>query len=102
MDLLLRYTGGSKYASRSGKKDYLTEIEIRKYSLKTVRVYDTDLDLFLRFYRDQAGAMMSNIKLHPSITPYSQCRRVFSALAGKEAGPEAIQKLDFDTMVGYH
>ena len=86
MNLLLRYTGGSKYASRSGKKDYLTEIEIRKYSLKTVRVYDTDLDLFLRFCRDQAGAMMSNIKLHSSITPYSQCRRFLQLREGKKRG----------------
>ena len=32
----------------AAKKDYLTEIEIRKYSPKTVRVYVTDLDLFLQ------------------------------------------------------
>ena len=39
----------------AAKKDYLTEIEIRKYSPKTVRVYDTNLDLFLRFCRERAG-----------------------------------------------
>lgn len=39
----------------AAKKDYLTEIEIRKYSPKTVRAYNNNLDLFLRFCRDRAG-----------------------------------------------
>jgi len=54
-DLLLWYTGGFFMRLEAAKKDYLTEIEIRKYSPKTVRAYNNNLDLFLRFCKDQAG-----------------------------------------------
>ena len=37
-------------------KEYLIEIEVRKYTPKTIRGYRNGLNLFLRFCKDQLGA----------------------------------------------
>ena len=38
-------------------KEYLTEIEVRKYTPKSIRSYRNNLNLFLRFCEDVAGSM---------------------------------------------
>ena len=45
-------------------KEYLTEIEVRKFTPKTIRSYRNNLNLFLRFCEDEAGiAEMEDVTL---------------------------------------
>lgn len=37
------------------KREYLTEIEVRKFTLKTIKSYRNNLNLFLRFCEEEAG-----------------------------------------------
>ena len=37
------------------KREYLTEIEVRKFTLKTIKSYRNNLNLFLHFCEDDAG-----------------------------------------------
>lgn len=39
----------------TAKREYLTEIEVRKYTPKTIRSYRNNLNLFLRFCEEEAG-----------------------------------------------
>ena len=40
---------------RTALRDYLVEIEVRKYTPKTIRGYRNNLNLFLRFCEEEAG-----------------------------------------------
>ncbi len=51
---LLRHTlpqrkGGKVIKIKAAVKEYLIEIEVRKYTLRTIKGYRTNLNLFLRF-----------------------------------------------------
>ena len=37
------------------KREYLTEIEVRKFTLKMIKSYRNNLNLFLRFCEEEAG-----------------------------------------------
>jgi len=37
------------------KKEYLIEIEVRKFTLRTIKSYRNNLNLFLRFCEEEAG-----------------------------------------------
>ena len=37
------------------KREYLTEIEVRKFTLKTIKSYRNNLNLFLRFCEEKMG-----------------------------------------------
>ncbi len=39
----------------TAKREYLVEIEVRKYTPKTIRSYRDNLNLFLRFCEEDAG-----------------------------------------------
>ena len=39
------------------KREYLTEIEVRKFTLKTIKSYRNNLNLFLRFCEEEAGIL---------------------------------------------
>ena len=39
----------------TAKREYLVEIEVRKYTPKTIRSYRNNLNLFLRFCEEDAG-----------------------------------------------
>ena len=38
----------------TAKREYLVEIEVRKYTPKTIRSYRNNLNLFLRFCEEEA------------------------------------------------
>ena len=40
---------------RTALREYLVEIEVRKYTPKTVRSYRNNLNLFLRFCEEEEG-----------------------------------------------
>ena len=40
---------------QSAVEEYLVEIEVRKYTPKTIRSYRCNLNLFLRFCEEEAG-----------------------------------------------
>ena len=40
------------------KREYLTEIEVRKFTLKTIKSYRNNLNLFLRFCEEEAHIMV--------------------------------------------
>ena len=42
-------------------EEYLTEIEVRKFTQKTVRSYRNNLSLFLRFCEDEAGVTLTDL-----------------------------------------
>ena len=39
----------------TAKREYLTEIEVRKFTLKTIKSYRNNLNLFLRYCEEEAG-----------------------------------------------
>lgn len=39
----------------AAKREYLIEIEVRKFTSKTIRSYRNNLNLFLRFCEGEAG-----------------------------------------------
>ena len=41
----------------AAEREYLTEIEIRKYTKKTIRSYKNNLDLFIRYCNQEANIM---------------------------------------------
>lgn len=46
--IVVTYNGGICMTITAAERDYLTEIEIRKYTQKTIRSYKNNLDLFIR------------------------------------------------------
>ena len=46
--IVVTYNGGIFMMITAAEREYLTEIEIRKYTQKTIRSYKNNLDLFIR------------------------------------------------------
>ena len=92
MNLLLRYTWGF-VCVRKRQKDYLTEIEIRKYSPKTLRMYDTDLDFFFAFLQRSGRGDDVEYKTSPIDNALFAMQAVFAAPRGKEAGSARYRNL---------
>ena len=67
---IMTYVGGNKMEISKAVKEFLIEIEIeiRKYTPKTIRSYRNNLNLFLRFLQEQTdveemeGFMEAKIK----------------------------------------
>jgi site-specific recombinase XerD len=55
--LIATYKGGKTMKISVARREYLIEIEVRKFTPKTIRCYRNNLDLFLRFCEEEAHIM---------------------------------------------
>ena len=83
---LLRHTlpqrkGGKVIKIKAAVKEYLIEIEVRKYTLRTIKGYRTNLNLFLRFCTEQS--MIEDVE---DIT-LGAVKQLKKFLSGQRKGP---------------